>query len=66
MLDVTVIQAEIQNPALKALAGEILDTVSRVKNGKTDYKEGVTELSGYKQILQIMALEVMRHRLPVR
>lgn len=61
---IDLIEGEISSPALKRLAHEILDTVNQVKTGQKDYKKGLVELSGYKQVLQIMALEVMRKRLP--
>lgn len=51
---------------MRELAEAILQTVEDVKTGKKQHTQGLTELSGYKQVVQIMALEVMRHRLPVQ
>lgn len=62
-MDVTKVTDEIKNPALKLLAKEILETVDKVKSGTKDYKQGMVELQGYKQVIQIMALEVMRRRI---
>lgn len=64
-MDVKIIQNEISNPGLKALAMEVLDTVKLVKTGKKGYRQGLVELQGYKQIIQIMALEAMRKRIPM-
>ena len=65
-MDVSKITNEISSPALKELATCILKTVEDVRSGKTDYQKGMTELSGYKQVIQIMALESMRFRLPMQ
>lgn len=65
-MDITKVTNEISSPALKELAQEILGTVDSIKTGKKKHMEGLAELNGYKQVIQIMALEVMRHRLPIK
>lgn len=65
-MNIQIIKSGISNPAMRELAEAILQTVEDVKTGKKQHTQGLTELSGYKQVVQIMALEVMRHRLPVQ
>jgi hypothetical protein len=64
-VDLDLIKGEISSPAMQQLASQILDTVHQVKLGKKNYKQGLVELSGYKQVIQIMALEIMRRKVPV-
>lgn len=64
-MNIQTIKEGITNPAMKELVEAILQTVEDVKSGKKSHNQGLTELSGYKQVVQIMALEVMRHRIPV-
>lgn len=65
-MDIEVIKKGITNPAMRELVDAILQTVQEVKSGKKSHNQGLAELSGYKQVVQIMALEVLRHRLPVQ
>lgn len=64
-MDISVVKAGISNPAMREPVEAILQTVEDVKSGKKPHNQGLTELAGYKQVVQVMALEVMRHRLPV-
>lgn len=61
---------ELTNVSYRHLATEILDTINKVKNGTKNYKQGMVELQGYKQVIQLIALEMMRNRvgskLPMR
>lgn len=57
---------ELTNTGYRGLATEILDTVSKVKLGSINYKQGLVELAGYKQVVQLLALEMMRRRLPAK
>lgn len=66
VMNIQVIKDEINNPALKELASAILETVEAVKDGKKEYNQALAELAGFKQVIQIMALEVMRKRLPLQ
>lgn len=60
LMDIELVKKDIANPAHRELAGAILETIEEIKSGKKGYNQGMTELAGYKQIIQLMALEVMR------
>lgn len=64
-MNIEIIKDELSNKAYKELVEAILETVLEVKSGKKKYHQGIVELSGYKQIIQLMALEMMKAKVQI-
>lgn len=59
-MNIELIKKELASPAHKELAGAILQVVEEIKSGKKDYYQGLAQLAGYKQVIQLMALELKK------
>lgn len=58
-MNIDKIQKEIKSPALKEIAGSLVEVINGVRSGDIDAKTASVAVAGHKHVLQSIAIDWM-------